>query len=88
MSTPILETAVGVAGLSYIIERHQGYSLYIIQANETQMTIQMLSNYDLGSPSSMVYFLKVRWVVSCHPNLDIDYAQYNFTSTNAMLYRH
>lgn len=43
------------------------------------MVIQQTSNYSATTPSSMVSYMRVRYIVSCHPHIDIDYSQLAFT---------
>ncbi len=80
MTTPILQGAVGIVGMEYIIERKHGFTLFIVQVNQTSMDLQAWDNYASTSPSSNVYYMKVRYIVSCHPNVDIDYANLTFAS--------
>ncbi len=80
MSTDVLQGGVGVVGLNAIIERQQGWTLYVDQVNSTTMSVQAYNNYNPSTPSMMVSLLQVRYIVSCHPLLDINFAQVNFTS--------
>lgn len=88
MSTPILEGAVGIIGMSYIIERKHGFTLFVVQVNQTSMDVQAWDNYNSGSPSLMVYYMKVRYIVSCHPFVDIDYAEVTFSSKSSLTQAH
>jgi hypothetical protein len=80
MSTDIVQGGVGVVGINGIIERQQGWTLFVDQVNSTSMSVQAYNNYNANSPSSMVSMLQVRYIVSCHPLVDINFAQVNFTS--------
>lgn len=85
MSTPILEGAVGIVGLEYIIERKHGFTIFIVQVNQASMDLQIWDNYNIGSPSSNVCYMKIRYIVSCHPNVDIDYTELTFASILAFI---
>lgn len=74
MSTTVLEGAVGIVGLEYIIERKHGFTIFIVQINQASMDLQVLDNYNVSSPSLNVCYMKIRYIVSSHPNVDIDYA--------------
>lgn len=84
MPTNYLEAAVGVVATSFVIEVPQGWMLYVEQVNSSQMVVKAWSHYPVDSPSSMVYNMKVRFMVSCHPYVDIDYGSYNFSSNSAL----
>lgn len=86
MSTDILEGGVGIAGTNFIIEHQQGFVLYVNQLNSTQLTVQAQSNYPATTYSSGIYELKIRYIVSNHPFVDIDYATVNFLSNFIHLY--
>lgn len=44
------------------------------------MIIEAYNNYGASSPSSKVSMMQVRYIVSCHPYLDIVFSQVNFNS--------
>jgi len=79
MSASVVQGAVGIIGTTYIIERQHGWSIIINSINNLAMTVQFISNYTSGTPSSMVSYMKIRYIASCHPHIDIDYAQFSFT---------
>lgn len=79
MSTDNVRAAIGVIGTKFVIERVQGWDLSINNANSTKITILARSFYGTLSPSAKVYFMKVRFIVSCHIHIDIDYGQLTFS---------
>lgn len=81
MSTDNVRAGIGVIGTKFVIERVQGWDLSINNANSTKITILAKSYYSTLSPSAKVYFMKVRYIVSCHIHIDIDYAQLTFSGT-------
>lgn len=73
MITDVLQAGLGVIGSTWTIEQQQGWDLTIISVNSSEMTIEAKSYYSTGSPSSMVKNMKIRYIVSCHPFLDIQH---------------
>jgi hypothetical protein len=49
------------------------------------MSVGVLSNYSNLSISPQVSFIKIRYIVSCHPFVDIQYAQLNFNVTRKIV---
>jgi hypothetical protein len=80
MTLPNLQAGIGVIGLNSIIEKVQGWTLTVNQLTATSLTVQAVSNYQPNSLSSQLSFMKIRYIVSTRPNLDINFTQINFMS--------
>jgi hypothetical protein len=74
MPTNTLQVGLGIIGTTFIVEREHGWSLYISQVNSEQRSV-----YSTFSPSTMISYMKIRYIVSSHPYIDIDYFQQTFS---------
>ena len=50
------------------------------------MSVDAYSYYQSTTNSTMISFMKVRYVISCHVNVDIDYADIVFSSNSMHIF--
>jgi hypothetical protein len=79
MPTNTLQVGLGIIGTTFIVEREHGWSLYISQVNSSNAIVEQRSVYSTFSPSTMISYMKIRYIVSSHPYIDIDYFQQTFS---------